>query len=102
MILENTWLQTAFTVWFGVDGAEMFLMVAHCQQREKTTTGSALDNSTIDSRYIKVIYNMIMHTAQPLILRVSCQKGPICHAQAWRLGPFWQDTIDISLIKSQN
>ena len=29
--------------------------------------------------------------------RISCQKGPICHAQAWRVGPFWQDTIDIYL-----
>ena len=27
--------------------------------------------------------------------RVSCQKGPICHAQAWRVGPFWQDSIDV-------
>ena len=26
--------------------------------------------------------------------RVSCQKGPICHAYVWRIGPFWQDTID--------
>ena len=25
--------------------------------------------------------------------RVSCQKSPICHAWAWRVGPFWQDTI---------
>ena len=29
------------------------------------------------------------------ILRVSCQMGPICHAQAWLAGPFWQDAIDI-------
>ena len=29
------------------------------------------------------------------IWRVSCQKGPICHAQAWQVGPFWQDTIDM-------
>ena len=29
------------------------------------------------------------------ISRVSCQKGPICHAYAWRVGPFWQDTLDI-------
>ena len=29
------------------------------------------------------------------ISRVSCQKGPICHALAWRVGPFWHDTIDI-------
>ena len=27
--------------------------------------------------------------------RVSCQKGPICHALAWRVGPFWRNTIDI-------
>ena len=25
--------------------------------------------------------------------RVSCQKGPIC--QAWWIGPFWQDTLDV-------
>ena len=25
------------------------------------------------------------------ISRVSCQKGPIRHASAWRVGPFWQD-----------
>ena len=30
-----------------------------------------------------------------IISRVSCQKGPICHAQAWRVGPLWQDTIDM-------
>ena len=26
---------------------------------------------------------------------VSCQKGPTCHAYAWQVGPFWQDTLDI-------
>ena len=26
---------------------------------------------------------------------VSCQKGPTCHAYAWQIGPFWQDTLDI-------
>ena len=30
------------------------------------------------------------------ISRVSCQKGPICHTYAWRVGPFWQETLDIS------
>ena len=24
-------------------------------------------------------------------------KGPICHAKAWRVGPFWQDTLDINI-----
>ena len=32
------------------------------------------------------------------ISRVSCQKGPICHAYAWRVGPFWQDTIDMKVL----
>ena len=25
---------------------------------------------------------------------VSCQKGPIRHAYAWQIGPFWQDTME--------
>ena len=29
------------------------------------------------------------------ISRVSCQKGPIYHALTWRVGPVWQDSIDI-------
>ena len=28
------------------------------------------------------------------ILMVSCQKYPTCHAYAWPIGPFWQDTLD--------
>ena len=31
------------------------------------------------------------------ILMVSCQKGPTRHAYAWRIGPFWQDTLDMCL-----
>ena len=26
---------------------------------------------------------------------VSCQKSPTGHAYAWRIGPFWQDTLDV-------
>ena len=29
------------------------------------------------------------------ISMVSCQKGPTRHANAWQIGPFWQDTLDI-------
>ena len=32
------------------------------------------------------------------ISRVSCQKGPTCHACAWQIGPFWQDTLDMKII----
>ena len=28
---------------------------------------------------------------------VSCKKGPTCHVKAWRVGPFWQDTIDMCM-----
>ena len=28
---------------------------------------------------------------------VSCQKGPSSHAYAWQIGPFWRDTLDLSL-----
>ena len=34
------------------------------------------------------------------ISRVSCQKGPTCHAYAWQIGPFWQDTLDINSLWS--
>ena len=27
---------------------------------------------------------------------VSYQKGPTRHANAWQIGPFWQDTLDMS------
>ena len=26
---------------------------------------------------------------------VSCQKGRTCHAYAWQIGPFWQDTLEL-------
>ena len=41
-------------------------------------------------------YATLMQGMDEDISRVSCQKGPICHA--WRVGPFWQDTIDISAV----
>ena len=28
--------------------------------------------------------------------RVSCQKGPNHHAYAWQIGPFWQDTLELT------
>ena len=32
---------------------------------------------------------------------VSCQRGPTRHAYAWRIGPFWQDTIDMCITHPQ-
>ena len=34
------------------------------------------------------------------ISRGSCQKGPTCHACAWQIGPFWQDTLDMYVFHS--
>ena len=33
-------------------------------------------------------------------IMVSCQKGPTCHAYAWQIGPFWQDTLEICVASS--
>ena len=30
---------------------------------------------------------------------VSCQKRPTPHANAWQIGPFWQDTLNVFLAK---
>ena len=45
--------------------------------------------------YSSTHYNINGGWANSNISRVSCQKGPICHAWAWRVGPFWQDTLDM-------
>ena len=36
---------------------------------------------------------------QNYISMVSCLKGPTCHASAWQIGPFWQDTLDMTVLK---
>ena len=40
-----------------------------------------------------------IETGWPHISMVSCQTGPTRHAYAWKIGPFWQDTLDISISK---
>ena len=42
-----------------------------------------------------IAYCTTMNRVQNISM-VSCQKGPICHAYAWQIGPFWQDTLDIT------
>ena len=32
------------------------------------------------------------------ISMVSRQKGPYRHAYAWQIGPFWQETLDITFV----
>ena len=31
------------------------------------------------------------------ISKVSCHKGPTRHTHSWKIGPFWQDTLDLSV-----
>ena len=50
-------------------------------KRDYKTTQLTLDQSTVGQ-----------------ITRVSCQKCPTCHAYAWQIGPFWQDTLDNGLL----
>ena len=42
-------------------------------------------------------YAIVITERSHPISRVSCQKGPICYASARRVGPFWQDTIDLCM-----
>ena len=41
-------------------------------------------------------YHRALRASYYPILMVSCQKGPTRHAYAWQIGPFWQDTLDMS------
>ena len=50
----------------------------------------------------KMLSSIVMLIHSSLVMaymsRVSCQKGPTRHAYAWLIGPFWQDTLDVSVI----
>ena len=46
-------------------------------------------------RFIQVVNTARQFASSNIVLTmVSCQKGPTHHAYAWRIGPFWQDTLD--------
>ena len=55
----------------------------------------AICRQSNDQVYILCMYWRLaleeLHTS-----RVPCQKGPICHAWAWQVGPFWQDTLNMT------
>ena len=44
--------------------------------------------------FITAGHNIFRDLVDPRSM-VSCQKGPICHAYAWQIGPFWQDTLEV-------
>ena len=52
--------------------------------------------SIITTSSINVDAIEMKYTSNNIKSGVSCQKGPICHA-SWRVGPFWQDTLEISM-----
>ena len=47
----------------------------------------SLSSLYITKHFIVQVHNLSM---------VSCQKGPTRHAYAWQIGPFWQDTLDVT------
>ena len=49
------------------------------------------------SQYRCIIHEVYLCTCIHMTSRVSCQKGPTRHAYAWQIGPFWQDTLDVSV-----
>ena len=58
--------------------------------------------STVDYPYTGLrnkLYNIpIADAPDPGWFRgYPAKKGPICHAWAWRVGSFWQDTLDLTL-----
>ena len=74
--------------------------LARLHTKHSTASTLRFYGNTVGCWYNMVQYNIILHIAlwdpsRIYISRVSCQKGPICHALAWLVGPFWQDTLDI-------
>ena len=56
------------------------------------------------NQYWLTISEVLCHSPQDNFTRkaqdismVSCRKGPTRPAYAWQIGPFWQDTLDLSL-----
>ena len=57
---------------------------------------TALEDMSVTLLVIEALAGtMVVWNSNVYNSRVSCQKGPNCHAQAWRVGPFWQDTLDM-------
>ena len=52
----------------------------------------------VAAKQLLVALQWSLWSCQALISRVSCQKGPMCHASARRVGPFCQDNLDIMKI----
>ena len=59
----------------------------------------AMNMGLIPGKVIMYISSDVFFLNPKSILMVSWQKGPNCHAYAWQIGPFWQDTLDMRLNK---
>ena len=53
----------------------------------------------VDGILPKGPYPLCLRMADRTLL-VSCQKGPTRYAYAWQIGPFWQDTLVVCIVKS--
>ena len=64
-----------------------------CVDAEQLTHASWITRLSIQWGWL-IIH--VLYICFCLISMVSRQKGPTCHAYAWQIGPFWQDTLDMA------
>ena len=100
------WLMMSYRVlqltydWSTWDYLCIISKCTHIRQRKKR-------RNNVCRRNICVVMSGLLKGAQPSPSsctlfhqphnnwRLSYQKGPICHASAWRVEPFWQETLQL-------
>ena len=77
--------------------------VAHNGHKSLAATGNGQMGVLSSATAHLSLYDSVhIYVANPLShpkLMVSCQKGPTRHAYAWQIGPFWQDTLKMLLVR---
>ena len=68
-------------------------MVTLVLEAEVARAGTSNYTREFNDGIMTTLFLMTLHTRNSM---VSCQKGPIRHAYAWQLGPFWQDTLELT------
>ena len=58
--------------------------------------GKNVDSAERDRNYIRLAESYKKSTHYESM--VSCQKGPTRHAYTWQIGPFWQETLGMTII----
>ena len=61
----------------------------------ESLTGSTNSRSGQVKKMSKMLMGNFCFAFSLVMSMVSCQNGPTRHAYAWKIGPFWQDTLDV-------